>query len=260
MPVNLRPILAPVLPNSLKRLHESWSNRRFVSAVNALTREYLARNDPIVRHGPFAGLRYLPEAASLGKLVGAYEREVQAAVEELIAAAPDTVIDVGCAEGYYAVGLARRLPRAAVYAFDVDQRARRLCAEMARLNGVAERVRIEGRCSTERLGQFSDAARVVLLLDCEGCELDLLRPDLVPSLRRWAILVELHEFLHPDAWRTIGERFEKTHGLELIEEAPDGSEIPELKALRPKKRRLALDEHRPAQMRWALLRPQSEMG
>jgi Methyltransferase small domain len=258
---NLQRLFAPLVPNSLKRVHESWSNRRFVTAVTALTREYLTRNDPIVRDGPFAGMRYVEEAASLGKLVGAYERELQGAVEELIATAPDSVIDVGCAEGYYAIGFARRLPQATVYAFDVDQRARQLCAEMARLNGVQQRVRVEGRCSTERLGQISDAARVALFLDCEGCEMDLLSPDLVPGLRRWPILVELHEFLYPDAGRTIGERFENTHRVELIEqETLDGSDIPELTALPPRQRRLAVDEHRPAQMRWALLRPRSEAG
>ncbi len=248
--------LALLAPRSLKRAHESWSNRRFVSAVTSLTRRYVATNGLVVRYGPFSGLRYVEEAASVGKLVGSYEGELHGVIEELAKTTADIVVDVGSAEGYYAVGLALRLPKAKVFAFDIDESAQRLCAEMAELNGVEERVRIEAACSTERLGEIPETARVILVLDCEGCELDLLRPDIVPGLRRWPILVELHEFVHPDAASEISQRFMDTHRLELIEQATgDGSNIPELAALRPKDRRLALDEHRPARMRWGYLRP-----
>jgi hypothetical protein len=212
-----------------------------------------------VRGGPFVGLRYVEEAATVGKLVGLYERELHGVVEELARSPFDVIVNVGSAEGYYAVGLARLQPDVIVYAFDTAEEARRLCARMAELNGVSSRVLVEERCSPERLNVFSPATHVLLLLDCEGCELELLRPDLVPSLRRWPILVELHEFLQPDAARTVLARFQDTHRVELIEQARrDPPDFPEqLAELGPRQRRLALDEHRPTRMRWAYLRPRS---
>jgi 16S rRNA (guanine1207-N2)-methyltransferase len=45
------------------------------------------------------------------------------------------VVDLGCGYGPIAVVLARRNPRARVWAVDVNERARALCAENARANG-----------------------------------------------------------------------------------------------------------------------------
>src|SRR5581483_851837 len=74
-----------------------------------------------VQSGPFAGLR-LPEMAAreqLGPfLLGTYESEIAAAWELVLAGSYPQIVDIGAAFGYYAVGLARRYPAAAVVAFD----------------------------------------------------------------------------------------------------------------------------------------------
>jgi 16S rRNA (guanine1207-N2)-methyltransferase len=46
------------------------------------------------------------------------------------------VVDLGCGYGPIALVLARRNPRARIWAVDVNERARELCAENARANGV----------------------------------------------------------------------------------------------------------------------------
>lgn len=45
--------------------------------------------------------------------------------------------DVGCGSGVIAVTLASMFPQCTVYAIDVNERARQLCADNARLNGLA---------------------------------------------------------------------------------------------------------------------------
>src|SRR2546425_613282 len=67
-----------------------------------------------VLFGPFAGMRLVAETAFLPELLGIWEQELHPVIEGLIAADPDLVVNVGGANGYYAVGLARRIPRAAV--------------------------------------------------------------------------------------------------------------------------------------------------
>ena len=85
------------------------------------------------------------------KLVGSYEAELHGVIEQIVATDYQVVVDVGCAEGYYANGLARRLPSARVYAFDTDPEARHLCEAMAALNGVEKRVIVGGKCEPDDL-------------------------------------------------------------------------------------------------------------
>jgi len=82
-------------------------------------------------------MRYVPEAVGssfLPKLVGSYEAELHGVIEELIGRDYRTIIDIGSAEGYYVVGLARRCPAARIYAFDMDRLGRLRCANMAHLS------------------------------------------------------------------------------------------------------------------------------
>lgn len=55
---------------------------------------------------------------------------------------PVDLCDLGCGYGAIAVALARRAPEATVWAVDVNDRARMLCAENAAAAGVADRVRV----------------------------------------------------------------------------------------------------------------------
>ena len=59
--------------------------------------------------GPLAGMDFLPQSAEgchIAKLLGCYEQPLQPFIEEAIANAYPTILNIGCAEGYYAVGMA----------------------------------------------------------------------------------------------------------------------------------------------------------
>lgn len=256
----MRRLAAAAVPDALKQRHERWSTARYLGAVGPPTEEYVRRHGLTVRHGPFAGVRY-PEGLDpapgdlVAKLAGTYEAELRDTVAEWVREAFPHVVDVGAAEGYYAVGFAHSMPGTTVHAYDIDPVARERCAAMAALNGVQERVIVGEACSPATLAELP-ADGVALLSDCEGYERTLLDPDAAPRLRGWTILVELHEFLDPDIRDTIARRFAPTHDMDLLEEAPqDGGGVPELQFLEPATRRLLLSERRPARMSWAVLRP-----
>lgn len=227
-------------------------DRRALEAVLA------AHGGPVVAAGPFAGMRYL-RGTSWGddlvpKLLGSYEAELHGEIERLVARGYRRVVNVGGAEGYYAVGLARRLPGAEVVVFDVDPRARHLCRRLARRNGVSGRVRIAVSCTAAELGALVSGPTLVVM-DCEGCEAGLLRPDLAPGLAGADLVVELHDFLAPGVTEAVTGRFAATHDLVLVATAGRRpGDYPALAALGDAERRAALDEHRPAAMRWAVLR------
>ena len=212
----------------------------------------------VVRGGPFVGMRYIEDSvgSSLApKILGAYELEIHPAIESLIGVGRiDSIVDIGCAEGYYAVGLARRCPEATVAAFDTSPRARELCRGMARLNGVSERVQVSGRITPEGL-RAALRPGTLLICDCEGYERVLIDPVAVPELAEADLIVELHDFLDPGISTAIAERFAASHMIELVDSRPrEPDEIGgAIDAIPAEDRAYALDEGRPGPMQWAVM-------
>jgi hypothetical protein len=127
-------------------------------------------------------------------------------------------VNVGAADGYYAVGLALRMPEAGVQAFEVDEGRRDLCEELARVNGVAERIDLAGACDPEWLAALEGDC--LLVMDCEGCEVSLLGPEQAANLAGSGLIVELHDFIDPRSCRSVVQRFSATHQCERIAATP----------------------------------------
>ena len=212
-----------------------------------------------VMSGPFAGTRYPASAfysAYIPKLLGIYERELAGAVEAACAKAPSLVVDIGAAEGYYAAGLARRLPAARVVAFEMQPDGRAALAETLALNDLTDRVEVRGRCQPADLNQtLAGAARALVICDVEGYEKTLLNPDAVPALRGADILVELHEFVVRDVGAELEKRFRGTHRVKVIQqEDRQESEFPfnnlYTRLLPRFYREWSVSEWRPERMAW----------
>ncbi len=219
-----------------------------------------------VRYGPFAGLKY-PEAASVGsaifpKLIGSYEREIREVLGVITRTDYSEIVDIGCAEGYYAVGLALTIPRARVFAFDTDEKALRLCRRMADLNGVSDRVITGGLCDSETLKSLPITRRSLVICDCEGYEKSLFSADVVEHLRNQDLLVEVHDFIDIDISSRLKEVFRATHDIRVIESIDDIKkaqtyEFEELKPFDLATRRTLLGEFRPAIMAWFFMQPKT---
>jgi hypothetical protein len=191
------------------------------------------------------------------KLLGCYEEELFPAIESAISIGYDRVIDIGCASGWYVVGMARALPAAEVFGFDTDEQSLTRCREIAELNGVSERVSLDGFCTPATLEGLI-TGRTVIICDIEGGEVDLLRPDLAPSLRHADLIVELHDEVGDTSISdTVLPRFEGTHDIDFLHSrnrAPSVDRYPRLEALPPSDWHDALDERRSRPMRWALMK------
>jgi hypothetical protein len=232
-------VLGPAHPPVLRRWRRLQAANRS-RRLDALTRDFVAWHGLTVSGGPFAGLIY-PDASAtslIPKLLGVYERELHGALERAVAAAPEHIVNVGAADGYYAVGLARRCPAATVVAFEADAGQRDLLARVAAANGVD--LRVEG--AAQRLPDLP-AGRVLVVMDCEGCERSLLDPG---PLAAATIIVELHDFIAPADELIAG--FERSHEVTVV---ATGAQPPG----RGSRLALALSEYRPGPMRWAVMIP-----
>ncbi len=199
-----------------------WRSRMIAEALKA-------QNGGKVLSGPFAGMTYVSgaaEGALAPRLLGSYEAELHPYLEAFARDGADCVIDVGCAEGYYAVGLARLFPAAKVFAYDRNPVALDACREMARLNGVEDRVIVQGNFTPERFQDFA-GLNCLVIMDVEGAEDELLRPDLAPALAGMRLIVETHDGARPGVRQRVYDRFADTHEIVQLNPCPRTQPLPD---------------------------------
>jgi hypothetical protein len=228
-------------------------------ATHALVR---AQTDGHVVDGPFAGMWYRIPVPHLPAYLGTYELELRPLLAQLSDTPFDVLLNAGAADGYYAVGLARLWPEARIVAFELMPAKRANLRRVAAENGVDRRVRVEGACTWGRLDRIAGGAeRPLVWMDVDGAEMELLDPTLAPGLRRAEIVVELHEFLTPNARAVLEARFAPTHASHLVrgeerrpEQFPLGGRFWRT-ALGRATACEAMQERRPARQDWLHLRP-----
>jgi hypothetical protein len=216
--------------------------------------------------GPFAGLRYVgssPNEHIGDALLGTLEKEIHPFVQRLLREEFDVFVNIGAAEGYYAIGFAvfGRVPR--VIAYEGDRFGRVLTRFMARRNGVAEKLEMRGYCeAADLVDTLAPFRRPALLVDIEGFEAKVLDPAINPHLARATMIVELHEMQLPMA-DLLRPRFAATHTIEEVWGQPrTAADLPaHMGAARLwfSRERLVkcMDERRGQAMRWWLLTPRT---
>jgi hypothetical protein len=249
------------MANNLNTLRSSQLHhimRLAISTRRAELVEYLWQaSGGTVQAGPFQGMK-LPDQIAWGdgdigvRILGCYEQELWPHFKAAFAKPYRTVVNVGCAEGYYAIGAARALPQAHVHALDISQRAQDICRAAATLNGVADRVAISGAATAEVLvNLLSGPGPRLLLMDCEGAEHALLDPVQVPQLAASDFIVECHDFAKAGITAELHQRFASTHQLSDVYEGPrDPNLYGPLRGMHSLDRWIIICENRPCTMNW----------
>jgi len=237
--------------NNVLRLLGIWRSR-------VLANTFIAHHGPRILGGPFAGMEYVSEATEgslIARLLGTYESELHPHLRALAEAGLDCVVDVGCAEGYYAVGLARMMPQVTVHAFDIDARARAACTDLAARNGVADRVVVGGEFAPDGFQAFA-GRRVLVMVDAEGAEVDILQPQMSPALAGMNVIVETHDLYRRGALATMIERFSPTHDIVRVDQQPKTFDMPPwLQGLPHLDQLLAVWEWRARPTPWLVMTP-----
>lgn len=231
----------PMTQAVMRRLAELFKGEPSMGSLNAALRHLakwraqvlentlVKRSGDRVLSGPFKGLHYAvraSEGSRNARLIGCYEACLHKVIEEIVAGGYGLVIDVGSAEGYYATGLALRMPDARVMARDVDPKAREACGAMAAANGLAGRVEIGGEFTHADFA-LCRVQKTVVFCDIEGGEGDLLDPVAAPDLLLADVLVEVHEGMRPGLLATLTARFSPTHEVRRIDRRLDDSGLPD---------------------------------
>lgn len=221
--------------------------------------KYLLSNT--IKNGPFKGLQY-PFLKSIHstlypKLLGYYELELHGIFPQIFKKTYVSIVDVGCAEGYYAVGLAKKFPSSTVFAADLLPEAREKTEQMANFNGlkVSDKFHVLEKVDTEFLLGLDPAQMHLIFSDCEGYESNLFTENVISHLSSSDFIIELHDFIIPGISDLLKKRFESTHQIKVIQSIDDvfryreidDEEIGKIPLLDQRK---LLAENRPSQMEW----------
>lgn len=215
---------------------------------------------PTVLGGPFAGMDFVEHSAEgchSPKLLGCYEQQLHPVWMNATRRGYEAVLNIGCAEGYYAVGLARLMKGARVIARDTNAAAQAAVAELARRNGVADRVEIGGLFQPADFAAW-EGRKSLVVCDVEGAELDLLQPEIAPALASMDLVVECHEMPGRHVLAELARRFAAMHQMWAIRQQPQAVALPEIFAsLGHLDQLLAVWEWRSGPTPWLLLQSRS---
>lgn len=224
----------------------------------------------IVNYGPLKGLKMsrspywgLSDLGSI--LLGTYESEILDYIfNNFTISGRRTFIDIGAADGYYAIGLLKsgRVDRS--ICFEIEEKGRKKIIENHSLNGENGEILVFGDCldgfESKILESGVDLNDSIVLVDIEGLEFSLLNEERILFLKNSIVLVEVHNWTE-----NFMEKYEKFlrdasvfFDIEMIQRRDrEINSIPELRSFTDDNRLLALSEHRPCLMRFLVLIPKN---
>ena len=212
--------------------------------------------------GPFKNMRFLHQdvfGCASAKLLGTYEIELETILNELKSYGLNNILNIGGAEGYYAIGFASNWHARNIIVYETIEEGRKLIAKNAKNNNVSEYLDIKGLCTEKELYNILNKENIdLLVMDVEGVELDLLSPRVVNYLKDSFVLIESHDFCRPGCLSQLKNLFKNSHSIKIIEsrirtynDFPYSSILPNF--LKEK----LMDEERPGIMQWMIGLPKN---
>lgn len=190
---------------------------------------YIFKNENMqleVQYSNFKGMKYIDTTnygAIYHKLLGSYEEPIQNWISEIKNKNYDIIIDIGCSEGYYAVGFAYKGFANKIIAYDIDNSAIDMAKKLASINKLkSELIIINSECTFSDIENIvKEHKKVLIFCDIEGGEINLLDNNKCQALNQADIILESHDlFFNENRYvtETIKKRFLNTHKIEIIQD------------------------------------------
>ena len=243
---------------------------RYLNKIFSYRREVLGEElskllDGEVVSGPFKGLILgssdwgARDRASM--LLGCYEKEV---AEKIVILADESkyFVDIGAADGYYALGVLSIRDFTHSICFESSEKSRKNIKDNARRNRLQDKVTIFGTAGIDflqilsNLGEF-EIRKSIFLIDIEGGEYSLLSKENLRKMEGAKIIAELHEEeVSPETvteFITNASEFFEVEFLTTNSRNP--SSFTQLDSWSDNDRWIVFSEGRNRLMRWAVLTP-----
>ena len=242
----------------------------FTKAATKLRRKDVSRRlfdaaDGVVKAGPFKGLKMTgsgnTSAGTLGaKIFGLYEQEVIRELQGLLPCA--TLVNFGAADGHFPLGLLKAGLVDQAICFEMSAEGQREIAENATVNGLSDRVVIQGAVvggvhdTLAALGVLP--SQTLILCDIEGAEFEVLSDAFFAWAKGAQLVVELHDRLMGDGSLAPREaliaRLPKDAQHRILKGQPkDWRDIAEIEALSDNDRQLICSDGRKVLGEWLIV-------
>lgn len=244
-----------------------FSNETIAERRRRISSQVFEQLNGVVQFGPFQGMQlssnpHWGSSDRASMLLGLYEKEVLDYIMSLPLNKDRNFIDIGAADGYYAIGflMAERFKQS--ICFELTELGQQVIAENAERNGVGHKVKIHGVANDAALESFSEAdlEQAVVLVDIEGAEFEVLSQRNLEKLRNSYLVIEIHNWIDgfKEKYNRLLNDANEIFNLSVLKVGQ--REIPELEIFEnfpDDNRWLMLSEGRPNRMRWLCCTPKS---
>lgn len=245
--------------NRMKASRMDYITKSNTQRLTALANEIFAYK--IICNGPFKGLKFSSTASvassTYAKLLGSYEFEIHPFINEVLQNKYGLVINIGCDDGYYALGFAKSLRGTPVKAYDINKAALVKAYDLSVKNELQHQVSFFGGFFSRDIEKLDVNLKTLFMVDCEGEEKNIFTKQNVHKLVNADLVIELHINLYPELENYFTELFAATHQIKIVNSLDDHLKAmqysyPQIDGLDYELRRFITQE-REVFMQWMLL-------
>ena len=234
-------------------------------AKNKVLNKIILEHGHQVAYGTFKGMKlskntYWSKNDIITHILGVYEKHVLKKIIEFSKKGNYPFIDIGAADGYFAIGMAFSETFKKIYAFEIDEEGRRSLNRNIENNLCKDKVVVDIEANFETLKEIVDKNKsAVILIDIEGSEFDLLDDNLLQLLSNCYIVCELHPTLSANGFEKQNMLINNAKAffdVSMIQrESYSPNKFSELNEFTDEERLIAFGEGRENNMNWLILEP-----
>ncbi|MDA8535758.1 hypothetical protein N9L23_00125 [Alphaproteobacteria bacterium] len=240
-----------------------WRNETVKQRIERISLETFSLCGGVIRYGLFEGMRLNCNTwwgmADLGsQCLGLYEKQI---LDLISHAGPfDTFLDIGAADGYYAIGMLHSQMAKRSICFEISEKGQASIKKNWTLNKRIGKLKIHGEANEASLSEIVPKinGKSLVLIDIEGAEFSLLTPKIITMLKNCEVIIEIHNWVEDflSKYKTLLTDLNQHFEINVIKNAVQNTEsIPLLRSYTDDNRLLVASERRPCLMRFLHLKP-----
>lgn len=260
------PMLARATQSTTEQ-REAWRKETIRERQERISLEVFDQLNGYVKYGPFTGLK-LDRNTWWGKLdlasqcLGLYEKEIIDVIGKIKPGDYDCFIDIGAADGYYAIGMLISGKFNKTTCFEITAEGREVIANNWEKNGSPGELNIFGEATAQSLAALpaKNTENAFVLVDIEGFEFDFLTAETLSLLQSCTIVIEIHHWVDDfmARYKTLLCAASQFFTIEMLKPVErETLDLAELRDLTDDNRLLITSERRPGVMRFLKLTPKS---
>jgi hypothetical protein len=248
---------------------ENFRDETVSERKSRVSKEIFEYCNGVVKHGPFTGLKLTSNTwwggNDLGSMCfGLYEKELLEFLNSKYLENRDIFIDIGAADGYYAIGLLMSKSVKSALCFELTPEGRDTINFNWNLNDKPGVIEIKGDVFTDFKNSVSyiDFKKTTVLIDIEGSEFSFLNNEILKILQNAVVIIEIHNWIPNfiDLYSEFLKNASEIFDIEILTRQERETLIfDELLSLTDDNRLLLTSESRPCVMRFLVLKPKSNM-